>query len=95
VSFDMAKSKLISYLTRGPRGTPMFIVKWMMRFDDNKPIEVEESILTDLDEVVSTSKERLYGVRLRFTTSPPDGFVVFDENGNELRRWFGPVAPRA
>jgi hypothetical protein len=73
----------------------MFIVKWMTRFDDKNPIEVEESILTNLDEVVSSSKERLYGVRLRFTTRPPDGFVVFDENGKELRRWFGPVAPHA
>ena len=73
----------------------MFVVKWVMRFDDKNPVEVEESILTDLDEVVSSSKDRLYGMRLRFTTSPPDGFVVSDENGRELRRWFGPIPPHA
>jgi hypothetical protein len=73
----------------------MFIVKWALRFDDKNPMEVEESILTDLDEVVSSSKERLYGIRLRYTTNPPDGFIVFDENGRELRRWFGPIPPHA
>jgi hypothetical protein len=95
VSFDMVKGWPISYLGNSLRGTTMFVVKWVKRFDDKNPVEVEESILTDLDQVVSASKERLYGMRLRFTTSPPDGFVVSDENGRELRRWFGPIAPHA
>ncbi len=73
----------------------MFVVKWFLRFDDSKPLAVEESIHTDLDEIVASSKERLYGMRLRYVTTPPDGFVVCDEDGRELRRWFGPLAPHA
>jgi hypothetical protein len=73
----------------------MFVVKWVLRFDDQHPMEVEESILTNLDEIVASCKERLYGVRLRFATNPPDGFIVCDEHGKELRRWFGPIAPHA
>jgi len=71
----------------------MFVVKWVVRHQDENPVEVEDSVLTNLDEIVASCKERLYGVRLRFTTHPPDGFIVCDENGKELRRWFGPVAP--
>jgi hypothetical protein len=27
-------------------------------------------------------------MREEFSNSPPDGFVVFDDQGNEVRRWF-------
>ena len=66
----------------------MFSVKW---FEHGKsdPVEVENSILTDLDRVVSFCQEALLGMRLRHIARPPDGFVVVDDDGREVRRWFG------
>ena len=73
----------------------MFIVKWVARFREHTPVETEESILTDLDDIVRSCKERLYGIRLRYVATPPDGFIVCDEGGKELRRWLGPIAPQS
>jgi hypothetical protein len=30
-------------------------------------------------------------MRLRHIATPPDGFIVSDVDGRELRRWFGPI----
>ena len=73
----------------------MYIVKWVVRHKENQPVETEESILTDIDALVVSCKERLYGVRLRAFVTPPDGFIISDEHGKELRRWMGPLPPGA
>jgi hypothetical protein len=49
------------------------------------------SVFTDLDKIVASCKEDLYGMRLRHIATPPDGFIVCDVDGRELRRWFGPL----
>jgi|HubBroStandDraft_6_1064221.scaffolds.fasta_scaffold1027592_1 hypothetical protein len=64
----------------------MFSVKWFERGKESNPVEVENSILTDLDRVVSSSQGGLLGMRLRHIAKPPDGFIVVDDNGNEVRR---------
>jgi hypothetical protein len=66
----------------------MFSVKWVERGKESDPVEVENSILTDLDRVVSSSQEGLVGMRLRHIARPPDGFIVVDSDGREVRRWF-------
>ena len=67
----------------------MFTVKWVVRHNENEPVETEDSILTRLDEVVASCKERLYGMRLRYATNPPDGFIVYGDDGTDVRRWYG------
>ena len=67
----------------------MFSVKWLQRDKEGEPVEVENSVLTDLDRVVAFCQEALVGMRLRHIARPPDGFVVVDDDGKELRRWFG------
>jgi hypothetical protein len=75
----------------------MFTIKWVVRYHEHKPVEVEESALTDLGRIVGRCKEELYAKRLRNILKPPDGFIVCDEDGNELRRWMtSPIeAPNA
>jgi hypothetical protein len=34
-------------------------------------------------------------MRLRHIAKPPDGFIVVDDNGNEVRRWFAAPAPNS
>jgi hypothetical protein len=69
----------------------MFIVKWIVRYKERFPVETEESLLADVDAVVEACQSRLYEMRRNHVASPPDGFIVFDSRGNELRRWLGPL----
>jgi hypothetical protein len=69
----------------------MFSVKWVAQHKEAQPIAVESSVFTDLDKIVASCKEDLYGMRLRHIATPPDGFIVCDVDGRELRRWFGPI----
>jgi hypothetical protein len=75
----------------------MFSVKWLERSKESNPVEFENSILTELDRVVSSSQGGggLLGIRLRHIAKPPDGFIVVDDNGNEVRRWFAAPAPNS
>ena len=73
----------------------MFSVKWLERGNESAPVEVENSILTDLDKVVSLSQGGLLGMRQRHIKKPPDGFIVVDDKGCELRRWFAAPAPNS
>ncbi len=67
----------------------MFTVKWVTHRHEADPIEVETSCHGDLDTVVSLSQRGLSAMREKHSLHPPDGFLVFDAEGNELRRWFG------
>ena len=72
----------------------MFKVKWIVRFQEASPIEVEDGIHTDLDKLVAFCQGQLFARRLSHNSNPPDGFLVCDENGKELRRWIvAPFAP--
>lgn len=67
----------------------MYSMKWVERGKEGEPVEVENSILTDLDRIVASGQEALVGMRLRHIARPPDGFLVVDDDGKEVRRWFG------
>jgi hypothetical protein len=72
----------------------MFRVKWIARFNELNPIEVEGSELCDVEQVMDICKGRLATKRL--APDPPDGFLICDHQGKELRRWLtAPLAPRA
>lgn len=66
----------------------MFSVKWLQRGKESEPVEVENSILTSLEKIVSSCQDGLYGMKLRHIARPPDGFAVVDDNGEEVTRWF-------
>jgi hypothetical protein len=63
----------------------MFTVKWVKHRYERLPIEVE----------TSHSQWKLSDIREKHPMNPPDGFLVFDEAGNELRRWFASERPHA
>jgi hypothetical protein len=60
---------------------------------ETQPVVVESSAVTDLDALVLSCKWRLSEMREKYPLNQPDGFLVFDEAGNELRRWFGSERP--
>jgi hypothetical protein len=73
----------------------MFTVKWVMHRHEAQPVEVENNYSGDLDAVVLSCQRRLSAMREKHSLYPPDGFLVFDENDNEVRRWFrSPRPPR-
>lgn len=67
----------------------MFNVKWVTHSNEIEPIEVEYAVEQNLYDLVSFCLARLPFVRLRYPRTPPDGFLVFDNAGQEVRRWFG------
>jgi hypothetical protein len=73
----------------------MFIVKWVARGKESEPILIEKGFLTTLDKVVSSCRRRIPALRLDRPDAPPDGFIVVDSDGTELRRWFKPLDPGA
>jgi CheY-like chemotaxis protein len=66
----------------------MFSVDWVTH-DGHGPVKTENDLHRGLDEIVSSCVARLPSVRLAYPRTPPDGFLVFDSTGQEVRRWFG------
>ena len=58
------------------------------------PVEIESGVVQDLDKLVSNCQERLFEMRLKYPNTPPDGFLVFDSDDNEVRRWFESARPK-
>jgi hypothetical protein len=71
-----------------------FSVKWVVHRYETLPVEVENDITQDLDELVSSRLERFVEMRLKYPNTPPDGFLVFDGDGIEVRRWFESARPK-
>ena len=71
-----------------------FIVKWVVHQYESLPLEVENDIAHDLDEIVSSRRERFVEMKLKYPKAPPDGFLVFDGDGIEVRRWFQSARPK-
>jgi hypothetical protein len=66
----------------------MYTIKWVVHQHEAEPVEEETSCHGDLSAVVLSCQRRLSIMREKHSLYPPDGFLVFDEAGNELRRWF-------
>lgn len=64
----------------------MLTVKWVQRSAEDPPIEVERSIFTNIEKVFAFSKSQLQSKPWR-VFNPPDGFIICNEDGRELRRW--------
>jgi len=71
-----------------------FIVKWVVLGFESLPVEVENDIHQDLDELVSSRQERFVEMRLKYPNAPPNGFLVLDNDGIEVRRWFESARPK-
>ncbi|QAY96612.1 hypothetical protein CWB41_13460 [Methylovirgula ligni] len=71
----------------------MFAVKWVTHRRETQPVEMENIALEDLDMVVSSCLERLPALKRKHPLTPPDGFLIFDGAGNEVRRWFESTRP--
>jgi hypothetical protein len=72
----------------------MFSVKWVVHRHEIQPVAVENSAIQDLDEVVESCQARFPEMRCKHDNTPPDGFLVFDSVGSEVRRWFGALSAR-
>ena len=48
------------------------------------------SVVQDLDEVVESCQARFPEMRRKHDNTRPDGVLVFDSAGSEVRRWFVP-----
>jgi hypothetical protein len=66
----------------------MFTIKWVMHHREAEPVEEETSCHGNVDAVVLSCQRRLSIMREKHSLDPPDGFLVFDDEGNEVRRWF-------
>ena len=73
----------------------MFQVKWVARARTDEPVDVETSAFRDINNVVAFCQAALFGMRARFAVGPPDGFIVVDAEGSEVRRWFLPNSDTA
>jgi hypothetical protein len=67
----------------------MFIVKWIIRDEENNPVYTEESALRDLESIVAHCQGRLLGGATKNMEPPPEGFIICDQEGHVLRRWLG------
>ena len=72
-----------------------FRVKWVVHRYETLPAEVENSVIQDLDKLVESCQGRFSEMRGKYPNTPPDGFLVFDGAGNEVRRWFESARPKA
>jgi hypothetical protein len=71
-----------------------FSVKWVVHRYETLPVEVERDVLQNLDKLVESCRGRTSDMRRKHPNSPPDGFLVFDSAGNEVRRWFESARPK-
>ena len=71
-----------------------FKVKWVVHRYETLPVEIESDVVQDLDKLVSCCQERFFEMRLKYPNTPPDGFLVFNSDGNEVRRWFESARPK-
>jgi hypothetical protein len=71
----------------------MYRVRWVIQRQEAHSVEEETSVHGDLDVVVASCIERFSEVRLKHPQNPPEGFLVFDETGQEVQRWFGSGGP--
>jgi hypothetical protein len=67
----------------------MFTVRWVVHGREDEPVEREEYRDIHADVIAEACKLRLASMRRQFPKSPPDGFLVFDRDHTEVRRWFG------
>jgi ribose 1,5-bisphosphokinase PhnN len=68
-----------------------FTVRWVAHRRETQPIAIERTSHQGLDKLVETCQGRFPEMRRQYPGSPLDGFLVIDNDGNEVRRWFETV----
>lgn len=71
------------------QGRAMFSVKWVVAGNETMPVEVETNFLQAPVKLVAVCQRRLPAMRLKHPETPPDGFIVFDSEGEEVHRYLG------
>jgi hypothetical protein len=69
----------------------MFRVKWVTHLSEIGIIETDGG---PLDKLAYSCIERLPEMRISPAGIRPDGFLIFNDDGKEVRRWFGTPSPR-
>lgn len=67
----------------------MYSIEWVAHHHERESARSEASFSSDLDDIVQSCIDRLPLMRERELVVPPDGFLIFDHHGLEVRRWFG------
>jgi hypothetical protein len=78
----------LSGISSRPRVTTMFTVKWVIRGREDDPLESEGFRVNNVDTLVAACRFRMVLMQRKFRATPPDGFIVFDRHGKEVRRCF-------
>jgi hypothetical protein len=72
----------------------MFEIKWFVQHKEHRAVSTENTVLESLDEVVAYYQGRFYGGKM-MSEEAPDGFIVCNSQGAELRRWLHQLPPHA
>jgi len=70
-----------------------FSVSWVVHRHETLPVTIEHCVGEDLDQIVESCRARLPEMREKYPNTPPDGFLVFNGAGCEMRRWFESSRP--
>jgi hypothetical protein len=69
-------------------------VHWVAHRRETQPVAIERTALQGLDKLVEMCQGRFPEMKRTYPDTPPDGFLVFDADGIEVRRWFDSVRPK-
>jgi hypothetical protein len=58
-----------------------------------EPLESEGFHVHNADTLVAACGYRMVLIRRKYPETPPDGFIIFDHHGKEVRRWFDLAMP--
>jgi hypothetical protein len=70
----------------------MFTVNWVVRGKEAEPIESEGFRVNHVSTLIMACRYRMAMMRLKYSKTPPDGFIVIDSAGKEIGRWFDSAA---
>jgi hypothetical protein len=70
-----------------------FSVSWVVHRYETLPVTIEHCVGEDLYQIVESCRARLPEMRDKYPNTPPDGFLVFNGAGCEMRRWFESARP--
>ena len=70
-----------------------FSVSWVVHRYETLPVAIEHCVDEDLDQIVESCRARFPDMRGKYPNTPPDGFLVFNGAGTEVRRWFESPRP--
>jgi hypothetical protein len=70
----------------------MFTVRWVIREKESEPVESERFQVGHVETLVTASRYRMATMQLKYPEAQPDGFIILDDDGKEIGRWFDTAA---